>query len=148
MEDERIFTAFCGLYCRDCIPSDWRLFELAGYLEAELARVRFEEYARLKTGADATFADYPAFLRVLGAIRGLECPAPCRSGGGKAVCTVRDCVLARGLAGCWDCGERGTCRRLAPLLEFHPNLAHHLDLIRQEGPGAWSAKRRGHYPWQ
>jgi hypothetical protein len=148
VEDEQALTAYCGLYCRDCIPCRRTLFSLAGDLEAELAGARFEEYARLKTRADAAFADYPAFLGVLRAIRGLECREPCRSGGGKAVCAVRDCVLARGLAGCWDCGESGTCGLLAPLLRFHPNLEHHLDLIRQEGPGAWSAKRRGHYPWQ
>ncbi len=148
MEDERTCTAYCGLYCRDCIPSDRRLFDLARELESELARVRLEEYARLKTPADAAFADYPAFLKVLRAVRGLECRAPCRAGGGKVACSVRDCVLARGLGGCWDCAERGTCRLLAPLLRFHPNLEHHLELIRREGPDGWSGKRRGHYPWQ
>ena len=116
VEDEQALTAYCGLYCRDCIPCRRTLFSLAGDLEAELAGARFEEYARLKTRANAAFADYPAFLGVLRAIRGLECRGPCRSGGGKAVCAVRDCVLARGLAGCWHCGESGTCGLLAPLL--------------------------------
>jgi len=148
MEDQRMCTAYCGLYCGDCIPSNRRLFELARDLEAELGRVRFEEYAALKVAADAAFAEYPAFLNVLRSIRGLECPAPCRAGGGKPVCAVRDCVLARRLAGCWECGEHGTCRPLAPLLRLHSNLVHHLELIRREGPDKWSGKRLGHYPWQ
>ncbi len=147
-EDEQTCTAYCGLYCRDCIPSDQRRFSLAGQLEAELDRVHFEEYARLKTAADASFADYQAFLNALRRIRRLECRAPCRAGGGKSVCAVRECVLERRLNGCWECDDRATCRLLAPLLGFHPNLEYHLELIRQDGVDAWSAKRRGHYPWQ
>ncbi|MGA9140525.1 MAG: hypothetical protein WBZ29_09890 [Methanocella sp.] len=37
--DER-FTAYCGLYCRDCIPSDMRLFDALEVFEAVLASVR------------------------------------------------------------------------------------------------------------
>jgi Protein of unknown function (DUF3795) len=148
METDQTYTSYCGLYCRDCIPSNRRLFALAGELEGKLAELHFEEYAAFKARGDASFGDYQGFLRVLHAIRGLECTAPCRAGGGKIGCAVRDCVLARQLPGCWECPEYRTCELLGPLRRFHPNLEHHLDLIRQEGIDAWSARRKGHYPWQ
>jgi len=148
METERTLTSYCGLYCWDCIPSNRRLFALAGELEEKLAELHFEEYAAFKARGDASFLDYQRFLRVLQAIQGLECKAPCRAGGGKTSCAVRDCVLARQLPGCWDCSQHRTCELLDPLRRFHPNLEHHLDLIHQEGIAAWSAKRKRHYPWQ
>jgi len=148
METDRTYTSYCGLYCRDCIPSNRRLFALAGELENKLTELHFEAYAAHKAKGDAVFIDYQRFLRVLQAIRGLECRAPCRAGGGKAGCPVRDCVLSHRLPGCWECPEYRTCELLGPLRRFHPNLDHHLDLVRQEGIDAWSAKRKGHYPWQ
>jgi len=148
METDRTHTSYCGLCCRDCIPSNRRLFSLAGELEGKLAELHFEDYAAFKARGDAAFSDYQNFLRVLQAIRGLECRAPCRAGGGKTSCTVRDCVQARRLLGCWECQQCGTCELLDPLKRFHPNLEYHLDLIRQEGIDAWSARRKGHYTWQ
>ena len=148
METDRTYTSYCGLCCRDCIPSNSQLFALVGNLEGKLAELHFEEYAALKARGDAAFGDYQNFLRVLQAIRGLECVAPCRTSGGKTSCAVRDCVLARELLGCWECQQYKTCELLDPLKRFHPNLEYHLDLIRQEGIDAWSAKRKGHYSWQ
>jgi hypothetical protein len=148
MEDHPALTSYCGLYCQDCIPSNRRLFALAGERDDKLAELHFEEYAAFKARGDASFCDYQDFLRILQAIRGLECKAPCRAGGGKTSCAVRDCVLARRLPGCWECPEYRTCELLGPLMRFHPNLEHHLDLIRQEGIDAWSGRRQGHYQWQ
>ena len=148
METDGRYTSYCGLYCRDCIPSNRSLFALVGGLEDKLAELHFEEYVALKARGDAAFVDYQNFLRVLQAIRGLECRAPCRGGGGKTSCAVRDCVLARELLGCWECQQYRTCELLDPLKRFHPNLEYHLELIRQEGIDAWSAKRKGHYSWQ
>ncbi len=148
METEQTYTSYCGLYCRDCIPSNKRLFTLAGELEGRLRELHFEEYATLKSRGDAAFGDYRTFLKVLQAIRGLECQGPCRAGGGKTSCAVRDCVLVHQLLGCWECQQYGTCELLDPLKRFHPNLEYHLDLIRREGIYAWSARRKGHYSWQ
>jgi hypothetical protein len=148
METERTYTSYCGLYCRDCIPSNGGLFALAAELERKLADLHFEEYAAHKAKGDAVFSGYQEFVRVLQAIRSLECPAPCRAGGGKRSCAVRDCVLGRWLSGCWECPEYRTCELLGPLRRFHPNLEHHLDVIRREGMDGWSEKRKGHYSWQ
>ena len=148
MENDRTCTSYCGLYCRDCIPSNRQLFSLVGELQSKLVEIHFEEYAKLKSKSDAAFSEYQAFTRVIQAIRGLECAMPCRAGGGKPNCAVRDCVLTRKLPGCWECQQCRTCELLDPLKRFHPNLEYHLGLIRQEGIDAWSARRKGHYSWK
>ena len=71
METDGRYTSYCGLYCRDCIPSSRSLFALVRDLEDKLAELHFEEYAALKARGDAAFVDYQNFLRVLQAIRGL-----------------------------------------------------------------------------
>lgn len=141
-------TSFCGLCCSDCIPSRESLFALADGLDRELAALRFEEYAALKGEGDETFRDYSVFLSVLRAIRELRCPGPCREGGGRSRCAVRDCAQDRGCAGCWECEERPCCERLDRLRAVHPHLDAHLDLIRELGPADWFKKRREHYRWQ
>jgi len=148
-------TAYCGLYCKDCIPSKTALYRLAAQLEDLLAELNFDKYAELKAGHtywsedNAAFKDYYRFISVLKAIRGLECKAPCREGGGwkGGRCMVRNCAIEKGLHGCWECAEYKTCRYLAPLLKFHPNLAYHLELIKSAGIDKWASKRREHYPW-
>ena len=35
-------TAYCGLYCLDCIPSDKKLFITAGELQNHLKKRQFE----------------------------------------------------------------------------------------------------------
>jgi len=155
MIDNSRLTAYCGLYCEDCIPSKTELYLLAARLEDLLAELKFNSYAELKAGqtywseSNTAFKNYPSFIGVLQAIRGLECKSPCREGGGWKGdrCMMRNCAIEKGLPGCWECGEYKTCQHLAPLLKFHPNLAYHLELIRSEGVDKWTAKRRGHYPW-
>ncbi len=141
--DERL-TSFCGLCCSDCIPSHPGLFALADDLERLLGNLQFDEYAALKSAATVEFGEYPAFLAVLHAIRDLRCPGPCREGGGKPLCAIRECVQDRGYAGCWECEERPCSERLDHLRAVHP----HLDLVRELGPADWFEKRREHYHWQ
>ncbi len=140
-------TAPCGLYCADCIPSRREFFDLARSLDAVLAHNHIEEYAALKAETVPALRRYDVFAEVLRALIALECPSPCREGGGKPVCRVRECVAERHLAGCWACGESTSCRTLAPLLAFHPNLAGHLEIIREQGEEEWPEQRKAHYPW-
>ena len=155
MKNDGQLTAYCGLYCGDCIPSKTKLYRLAARLEDLLKELKFDKYAELKAGhsywsdANSAFKDYPRFISVLQAIRGLECKSSCRkSGGWKGDrCMVRNCAMEKGLYGCWECEQYKTCRHMEPLLKFHPNLAHHLALIRKEGVDRWAAKRKEHYPW-
>jgi hypothetical protein len=155
MYDNGQLTTYCGLYCKDCIPSKTELYRLAARLQELLEELNFNEYAKLKAGqtywseANSAFRHYAEFLDMLKAIRGLECTSPCREGGGwkGGRCAIRNCAIEKGVPGCWDCGEYKACQHLEPLLKFHPNLAYHLELIRSEGIDKWAAKRRGHYPW-
>lgn len=155
MLNDKALTAYCGLYCRDCIPSHKELFTTTAHLEDILNSLNFDKYATLKAGqtywakVNKAFKSYPAFIQVLQAIRGLECKTTCREGGGwkEGRCEVRNCAIEKKLAGCWECTDYKTCKLLEPLLKFHPNLLYHLELIKTEGVENWSRKRKGHYPW-
>jgi hypothetical protein len=142
------FTALCGLYCLDCIPSHPRLFAMVKELTDLLDELRFEHYAELKSHTSPVFGGYAQFREVLRSIGDLQCVAPCTKGGGKPNCEVRACVTSHALAGCWECAEHSVCELLEPLKAVHPNLEHHLALIREHGPDGWADKRRAHYRWQ
>ena len=107
METEETYTSYCGLYCGDCIPSNRRLFSLVRDLESELVELRFEEYAALKAGGDATFSDYGRFLKVLRAIRSLECRRRAGQAGGRA---AAQCGTAFWNAGCMAAGNARTAK--------------------------------------
>jgi hypothetical protein len=141
-------TAYCGLCCADCIPSNREFFRLLDRLAKLLNELQFEHYAELKAEQHPEFEDYSTFEAVLDRVRQLRCPAPCRAGGGKAQCEVRQCAQGKGLAGCWQCDERLGCARLDGLRRVHPNLDRHLDMIAELGLERWLDKRGGHYRWQ
>ena len=150
MEDqpeEARLTAYCGLYCADCIPARSALYSSARVLAAELSDCHFREYALVAARRDPAFHRYQEFSEVLQAILRLERRHPCREGGCKEHCSIRTCVRERGYSGCWECQERTGCPHIAPLLLFHPHLAEHLDLIREHGIAGWQKYRKGHYPW-
>jgi len=155
MPDVSQLTAYCGLYCKDCIPSKTELYALTARFQQLLEELQFVKYAELKAGqtywseANSAFNHYAEFLDALKAIRGLECTSLCRESGGwkGGRCAVRNCAIEKGIYGCWECVEYKTCQHLEPLLKFHPNLAFHLELIRSEGIDKWVPKRLGHYPW-
>lgn len=145
--DENL-TAYCGLCCADCIPSNAGFFSLIEKLEDMLEDLQFKKYAELKSETDGVFNDYPKFVSVLKSMKGLRCSGPCRLGGGKKECAVRDCALSKGLEGCWECVSRPGCNMLARLRTIHPNLDYHLDLIKELGAEKWFEKRKEHYRWQ
>jgi hypothetical protein len=148
MIDQKRYTAYCGLYCRDCIPSNSRLFETADELKRLLAEVKFEEYARLKAAKVKALAQYETFASVLEAIGELQCPAPCSEGGCNPGCRVRTCVLEKQYAGCWDCESSADCPLLDGLRGFHgDNIDHNLEMIKRHGPDNWADHRGKHYPW-
>ncbi len=148
MTDQRRYTACCGLYCRDCIPSRDTLFDAARALADELDRARFARYAALKACRDDSFADYERFRRYLSTVSTLRCPGPCSEGGGKSHCAIRDCAGSKGYAGCWECGEFETCGLLEPFAPFHGDTpVSNLRLIREHGPDNWAEHRGPHYLW-
>ncbi len=144
---DKKYTSYCGLFCLDCIPSNKRLFSTARDLAKLLSDVQFEKYAEIKAVKNKVFERYPELVELLHEIIKLECKAPCREGGGKAECKVRECALIRHYEGCWECDDYGKCELLGPLNKIHPNLKYHLELIRKEGPENWCIKRGKHYSW-
>jgi len=145
---DKKFTAYCGLCCLDCIPSNGELFSLLHRLDGMLEKLQFDEYAKLKSKKQTIFNEYPTFVKILKEISNLRCALPCREGGGKPNCEVRQCALNHGYDGCWGCKSRRSCELLEPLRQIHPNLDLHLDLILELGSEKWFEKRGAHYKWQ
>lgn len=141
-------TSYCGLCCSDCIPSDAELFSIIDSLDRKLQDIQFEYYAELKSDSNEYFKDYSLFLTILHQIQKLRCSVPCRLGGGKSRCIIRECAKGRGLSGCWQCLERKKCPLLDRLRTFHPHIDYHLDCIEEMGLAAWFEKRKEHYRWQ
>lgn len=153
MSDNRKHTSYCGLYCKDCIPSHTELYELTERLAGLLDNLGFEHYAELKSQKIKEFENYPIFRKLLSEIRKLQCKPTCFEGpvskyGCNADCKMRQCVLERGFAGCWDCDEHKTCEKLAWHKSFHPGIEHNLELIKKFGLDNWVNKRGKHYPWK
>lgn len=148
MADDKLFTAFCGLYCLDCIPCDKDFFQKIDELASLIEEHNIERYTELRSEADSSLGDFPRFMKTLHAIRGLECPAPCREGGGNPECAIRSCARGKGLDGCWECDERSDCSRLEPLEVFHgETIKDNLEAIRECGIDNWGERRGKHYPW-
>ena len=148
MADESTrYTAFCGICCLDCIPSDRQLFAAVAELKKRLSEVQFEKYAGLKSTRIEVFKAYPTFIDVLNSIAALECRTPCREGGGPADCAIRDCCLRKHYEGCWACSDNRTCPLLVRIKSIHANTQYHLDLISKVGLENWLSQRRAHYSW-
>jgi len=145
---DKKFTAYCGLCCLDCIPSNGELFSLLHRLDGMLEKLQFDEYAKLKSKKQTIFNEYPTFVKILKEISNLRCALPSREGGGKPNCEVRQCALNHGYDGCWGCKSRRSCELLEPLRQIHPKLDLHLDLILELGSEKWFEKRGAHYKWQ
>jgi hypothetical protein len=141
-------TAYCGLYCLDCIPSDRGLFVTARELQNHLKKRQFEEYARLKSETNKLFESYSRFSEVLQEIINQECVAPCRKGGSNPVCPVRDCARSKKYEGCWECSDWKSCELLTRLKKIHPDLENRLQIIPKESLQSWAIKRKRHYFWQ
>jgi len=149
---DRDKTAYCGLYCGDCIPGNERLYELASELRELLSETGFAHYAAFKSNKVSAFKDYDAFINVLDSFEKLRCHNGCRKGpsseaGCTTDCKIRVCAIEKGLDGCWDCGQVTDCERIDKVAGFHPGLWQNLTAIREEGIGRWTDLRGRHYKW-
>lgn len=148
MAQDRKFTAYCGLYCLDCIPANKSFFRACDEFEKLLSDLKFDKYAEAKSKTNKAFRDYPKFASVLKEIKKLECTAPCQEGGCKPDCRIRECVQNKRYEGCWECDTSDTCDLLLPLKRCHGGtIDHNLEMIRRYGPDNWSDKRGKHYIW-
>jgi len=148
MVQDTKFTAPCGLFCHDCIPSNTSLFTAVAQLETLLTNLHFDDYARVKEDTNDVFKEYPTFIRVLREIKTLQCRAPCQEGGGSPSCAIKRCVQNKNFNGCWNCPDFMCCGLLTPLKKVHGGtIDHNLTIIGCFGHDKWGDKRGKHYPW-
>ncbi len=148
MKAESKYTAYCGLYCGDCIPFNQPLFDTAEKLREELQKQQFDKYVGLKAKENPVLNDYETFVRVLSSLIELRCRKICRENGGKPDCKIRDCAREKGVEGCWECSDFEGCELLKPLSGYHGDtLKNNLRLIKKYGIENWADKRGKHYVW-
>ena len=148
--EEILLTAYCGLYCGDCIRYRMRAADLAHGLAGELANIRFDRYARIKKRSVPSLGQLNGVLQFLNDLSQLQCMTSCRQGadGCLGTCEVKVCAISKGLHGCWECGAFEGCSRLDFLKPMHgegPRL--NLKQIKEMGIDDWSNSRAPCYPW-
>ena len=147
---EKDLTAYCGLYCGDCIRYQCRASDLAEELLQDMERVRFSEYADVKRTQIEAFEDVDSFISFLKALSAIKCETPCRLGGDGCggACEIVACVKQKSLKGCWECDAFEKCSRLEFLKPFHGDGAiHNLRRIKRHGLENWARHRDKCYPW-
>ena len=152
MTDDRKYTAYCGLYCHDCIPSKAELFQETKTLVKTLIDLNFQKYAEHKSKKYNIYGNFLIFMDLLKEIQRLECTIPCREGprseaGCAPDCRVRKCAVDKKFEGCWECESFRSCELLTPIKEFHPSLENNLEMIKRHGIDCWSDKRGKYYIW-
>jgi hypothetical protein len=118
-------------------------------LLAELDRIDFDQYVRVKKTVAPRFEEFPAFKRMAQAVIDLDCLQGCRAGGCPGLdCHIRACCLAKGLNGCWECDALEACDRFDFLTPFHGDVKQeNLRRLRELGPGDWLPRRPLFYVW-
>jgi hypothetical protein len=143
-------TAYCGLYCGDCIRYNGKVVDLAAELWHELQRAQFEKYAAVKSKSAKELEGYGSCCKVLEAIAKLKCVSPCRLGGNGCAspCPIKKCVQSRGMQGCWQCHEMERCAKFEFLRPFHDdNPRENLRKVQKYGLARWATHRGKFYPW-
>ena len=144
-------TAYCGIYCPDCIRYKNGYSGHARQLKAELERVEFRKYADTKSPFGAEFDQYTAFHETLTALADIQCENPCRVGGGCSgtPCSIMECCLSKGFQGCWECGEVEGCDKFGILTPRCGDMPkRNIATIRKHGMAYWKEMRAPFYIWQ
>ena len=147
---EKDITAYCGLYCGDCIRYKSRASELADELLNEIDKHHFTEYANVKRAHIKEFENFESFTTLLKAISEINCEIPCRLGGDGCggTCGIIKCVRDNGFKGCWECNDFERCDLLDFLKPFHGDVPlKNLRKIKELGIDNWSKNREKCYPW-
>jgi len=149
-QNERNFTAYCGLYCGDCIRYKSRASDVANELMKEIDKFHFTEYANVKRTHTKEFEKFDSFISTLRAISDIKCNIPCRLGGdgcgGK--CEIIKCVKDKAFEGCWECNSFKKCEKLDFLKPFHGDSPLiNLRKIKEFGMDNWVKHREKCYQW-
>ena len=149
MKDEGL-TAYCGLYCGDCIRFRSRASDLCADLLDELKRSHFQEYSKVKRCHAKGLEHYESMITALEGISALKCEVPCRLGGDgcNGSCQITQCVKEKAIEGCWECTEFEGCDKFDFLKPFHGDAPlKNLRKIREFGIDSWAIYREKCYPW-
>lgn len=143
-------TAYCGLYCGDCLRFQSKVSKLATELYKELEKSHFEDYAHVKSASVPEFQHYQKITAGLKAMGNLHCATPCRLGGDGCLkpCEIKTCVHKKGIAGCWQCPKMAQCRKFDFLQPFSGDGPRkNLLKIRKYGLENWTPHREKFYLW-
>ena len=143
-------TAYCGLYCGDCIRFSCKASDLSDSLLDEIKKNHFLEYAEVKKNHTKEFKQFEILPTLLKAISKIKCEIPCRAGGDGCggSCPIIACVKTKNIDGCWDCDDFEKCSHLEFLIPFHGNsIKENLRLIQKYGITDWVEFREKCYPW-
>ena len=149
-QHNREFTAYCGLFCGDCIRFKSEAPDLALHLLDELRKIKFENYVKVKQRSVNELESYKEMISALEAISKLKCDIPCRSGGDGCLqpCEIVKCVHLKGFEGCWECEEFEACGKFEFLKPFHGNVPqNNIKKIKNYGLDNWATHREGMYTW-
>lgn len=147
---DEILTAYCGLYCGDCIRYQSKAADLAHELSLELKNIQFDEYAKVKSRQKKEIEYYQECIALLDEIIQLKCTTPCRLGGDGSVekCEIKKCVLSKGFQGCWECTMFEQCDKFESLEPFCGDAPQkNLVKIKEHGLDRWANYREKFYPW-
>ncbi len=146
MADKNLeFITYCGLCCLDCHGYTGKIADLARDLRKELRDVKYNKFAKAIAGTPfgKPFAHFEECYELLGAMVKFRCKKGCRNGGGPPFCRIRKCCQAKGIAGCWECGEAEACRKLDFLKPVHGDgHLKNIRAIRKKGPDGFVAGKR------
>jgi hypothetical protein len=143
-------TAYCGLYCGDCLRYRSKAAGLARDLLSELQAIRFDRYAEVKSTSVKELKHYDECCQVLDAIVKLECDTPCRAGGDGCLqpCEIKTCVQSKKLEGCWECGEFEGCDKFEFFRPIHGDTTReNLRKIKKYDLDGWAKHRGKFYAW-
>jgi len=143
-------TAFCGLYCGDCLRYKSKAADLGLELLTELKNINFENYVKVKKSSVKELEHYYEMIRAIEAINRLNCNTPCRLGGDgcNKPCKITKCVSSKNLNGCWECSEFEECNKFDFLKPFHGDGPQkNLKKIKKYGLSNWSPHREKMYTW-
>ena len=144
-------TAYCGIYCPDCIHLHNAYSGKARDLQKTLNEIEFGQYASIDSPFGLEFKHWDEFAQMLNALANTQCENPCRPGGGCSgkPCEIMECCQNKGFAGCWECSEMESCDKfnfLGPRCGDTPKK--NLREIKVHGLDSFADKRHNFYVWQ
>ena len=147
---EKDLTAYCGLYCGDCVRYKSKASDLADELLNEIERLHLSEYANVKQTHKKEFSYFSTLISSLKALSEIKCGIPCRLGGDGCggSCEIARCIETTSFEGCWECNEFEKCNKFDFLKSFHGEApVNNLRKIKKHGLDNWAKYREKCYPW-